>query len=96
MTDQSHQELRPRLGSTLFLLQESVHLNAAELPHAVGILDLPRVVELPDLPLQSLGGQLRLHETRISALLRVDRHGRIVPHTHVALLLCPRVALVAN
>ena len=49
MTDQlTNQELRPRLGTTLPLLQASVHLHAAELPHAVGPLDLPRVVELPD------------------------------------------------
>ena len=96
MTDQPHQELRPRLGTTLLLLQASVHLHAAELPHAVGPLDLPRVVEVPDLPLPSLGGQLRLHETRLPALLRVDLHGRILPHTLVALLLCPRVALFAN
>ena len=96
MTDQPHQELRPRLGTTLLLPQAGVHLHAAELPHAVGPLDLPRVVELPDLPLPSLGGQLRLHESRLPALLRVYLHGRILPRTLVALLLCPRVALFAN
>ena len=80
MTDQPHQELRPRLGTTFLLLQASVHLHAADLPHAVGPLDLPRVVELPDLPLPSLGGQLRLHETRLPALLRVDLHGLSLIH----------------
>ena len=86
MTDQRHQELRHRLGTTLLLLQASVHLHAAELPHAVGPLDLPRVVEITDLPLASLGGQLRLHETRLPALLRVDLHGRIpVSYTHLTL-----------